>query len=152
MSLVLHSSRGKAFQRAMQQKDSKPHACPGPTVWTMLVTVPFFSILYDERDSGRVYVHSCGGVVDLHRNMAMRYEVQDLGAGSFIHRFSDYKATSDEDFAKRHEQGRPVFLLIDDSYTKTTEYKARADAAFAEYHAEKERSREMFRQMLQKKA
>ena len=89
MSLALHSSRGKAFQRVMRQKDSKPHACPGPTVRTMLVTVPFFSILYDERDSGRVSLHSRGGVVDLNRNMAMRYEVQDLGADSFIHRFSD---------------------------------------------------------------
>ena len=92
------------------------------------------------------------GEVDLNRNMTMKYDVEDHGVDTFLHRFSDYKAASDEDFAKRHEQGKPAFLLIDDSYTESAEYKARADAAFAEYHAEKQRSREMFRQILQKKA
>ena len=152
MSLELHSSRGHAFQQVMGQKDSKSHTCPGPVIWKMLVTAPFFPILYGERDSGRVSLHWYGGVVDLNRNMTMKYDVQDHGADSFPDRFSDYKAASDKDFAKRHEQGKPVFLLIDDSYTQTTEYKARAEAAFAEYHAEKQRSRELFQQMLQKNA
>lgn len=136
----------------MCQKDSKSHICPGPAVWKMLVTVPFYPILYGERDSGRVSLYWYEGVVGLNRNMAMKYDLQDHGENSFLHRFSDDKAASDKDFAKRHEQGKPVFLLIDDSYTEFTEYKARADAAFADYQAEKQRSREMFQQMLQKKA
>lgn len=100
MSQVLHSSRGKAFQRVMCQKDSKSHTCPGPAVWKMLVTVPFYPILYGERDSGRVSLYWYEGVVGLNRNMAMKYDLQDHGEDSFLHRFSDYKAASDKDTSK----------------------------------------------------
>lgn len=117
MSLVLHSSRGKAFQRVLRTKNTKPHSCLlssfGPVVWTFLQTTYFIPVWKNDPNIKHQKPPTIPIMMSANGNCCFGEEIHDFCVVSFIHRYADYQVFNVEDLVQKLHNQKPAFLLYE---------------------------------------